>query len=67
LRHRQPGQIKAAHEPDVLRRETRCAGKFFLEVFRQPFHHLFAVALGLLRLDNDFTDVPIKPNQLAVD
>jgi len=37
-----------------------------LQVFRQPFHHLLAVALGRLRLDNDSTDVPIKQNQLAV-
>ena len=59
-------------KPDVLRRETRCAGRFLLQVLRQPFHHLLAIALGLialglLRLDNDFPDVPIEQNQLAVD
>jgi hypothetical protein len=62
-----PSEIKTPHIPDVLRRETRRAGKFLLQVFRQPFHHLLAVALGCLRLDNDSTDVPIKQNQLAVD
>ena len=38
-----------------------------MQVFRQLFDHLLAVAFGILRLDNDFTNVPIKQNQLAVD
>jgi len=38
-----------------------------VQVFRQLFDHLLAVAFGILRLDNDFTNVPIKQNQLAVD
>jgi hypothetical protein len=67
LRHRRPSQKKAAHEPDVLGGETRRAGKFLLQVCRQPFHHLLAVALGLLGLDNNSANVPIKLNQLAVD
>jgi hypothetical protein len=60
-------QIKARIRQTFKRRETRHAGKFLLQVLRQPFHHLLAVAFGLLRLDNDSTDVPIKQNQLAVD
>jgi hypothetical protein len=38
-----------------------------LQDLRQPFHHLLAIALALLRLGNDFPDVPIEQNQLAVD
>ena len=38
-----------------------------MQIFRQLFDHLLAIAFGLLRLDDDFTNVPIKQNQLAVD
>ncbi len=48
-----PSEIKTPHIPDVLRRETRRAGKFLLQVFRQPFHHLLAIALGRLRLNSE--------------
>ena len=52
----------------------RCAAKTHpfwetagVQVFRQLFDHLLAVAFGILRLDDDFPNVPIKQNQLAVD
>jgi hypothetical protein len=42
-------------------------GNSFCKPPTNPRHHLFAITLGLLRLDDDFANVPIKQKQFAVD